>query len=354
MTNAVSIAQQGSNNTTFRNRIINGAMTISQRNGTSSVSVAATGSQYTLDRYECIANTGGTYSAQQITTAPAGFSYSLGLTVTGTSTPSAGHQYTVEQYIEGYNIADINFGTANAKATTLSFWVYTSLTGTYSVALLGGSTSYVSNYTVSSANTWTQITVAVPAQTGGSSWNTTNGRGLSIYWDLGSGSTLQTSTLNAWQSGTYTRSTTANTWISNSGATFYITGVQLEAGSTASPFENRSYGVELALCQRYFWNYTGQAVGAFATGQCISGTVARIVLKYPVPMRTSPTISYTGALIVTNSSASGLSVTAFGSNYGGANSLMFDAVVASGLGAGNATIMANTNSSDAFSVTAEL
>ena len=254
MTLAVNIAQGGANNVTMRNRIINGAMVVSQRNGTSSVTINSAAWTYTVDRFCCLGQgSDGVYTVQQSSTAPAGFVNSLLITVTtADSSIGAGQIYTLRQTIEGYNIADLNWGSANSQPTTLSFWVRSSVTGTFSGCLNNeGTASYPFTYTINSANTWEQKTITVTGPTSGT-WGSTNSNGIRITWSLGVGTTYS-GTANTWNYSTeYFAASSTTNLIATNGATFYITGVQLEAGTTASPFEYRQYGTELALCQRYY------------------------------------------------------------------------------------------------------
>jgi hypothetical protein len=292
MTNAVNIAQSGSNNQTMRNRIINGAMMIDQRNAGATVA-APTDGQLVLDRFAMFrVNSAGVYSVGQSSTAPTGFTNSMLCTVTtADASVSAGDYYLFYQAIEGYNVADLGFGTANAKTVTVSFWVRSSVTGTYAVSIRQGSgaRAYVTTYVVNSANTWEQKTVTIPGDTS-STWNKTNGAGLILSWDLGSGSNY-TTTANSWQSGNYFKASGCVDWISTSGATFYITGVQLEEGTAASPFENRLVTTELSLCQRYFYMHAARAVGApVGNGSFYTSGTAYAVVKLPVTMRTTPSL----------------------------------------------------------------
>jgi hypothetical protein len=300
MTLAVNIAQSGSNNVTFRNKIINGAMVIAQR-GTS-FTPGANASAFTLDRWEYNAfSTTGAYSVAQSSTVPNGnFTYSSLLTVTATVAPSGTDYYFYQTKIEGYNIADLGWGTADAKAATVSFWARSSITGTYSFHLInaGISLSYVATFTIASANTWQYVTLTIPGPTTGT-WNTTNGVGIYAGIDLGQGSSRQT-TANTWSSGaSFYCGTSSNVqWINNSGATFYITGVQLEAGTTASPFEYRQYGTELALCQRYCVNYNSANASStyfrYGVGEVENAPNASQIIQFIVPMRVGPTITTTG------------------------------------------------------------
>ena len=237
----------------FRNRIINGDCRIDQRNNGASVTPATgTYNNYCVDRFPFSTDGGGRVTAQQSSITPAGFPFSLGLTVqTADAAIAAGDQYWLEHRIEGNNFADLAFGSASAQTFTLSFWVRSSVTGTYSVAFRNnaGNRSYVAAYTVNAANTWEQKTITVAGDTTGT-WVATNGIGIGILFDLGSGSTFN-GTAGSWQTANLYRTSGSVNWISNAGATFYITGVQLEAGSVATPFERRDYGRELAMCQRY-------------------------------------------------------------------------------------------------------
>jgi hypothetical protein len=254
MTNAVNIAQIGSNNTTFRNRIINGAMVIDQRNAGAVISSLGAVTTYIVDRFFYQSGNAGRFSAQQnagTVTPPAGFTKYLGFTSLGANSPAASDYGIASQAIEGLNITDLGWGTASAATITISFWVRSSITGTQSIALVNVASvrSYSQTYTINSANTWEQKTITVPGDTSGT-WATDNTTGIYLRFPLATGSSNLT-TAGVWNA-TNSNGATGTTAISaTSGATFYITGVQLEAGTTASPFEYRSYGTELALAQRY-------------------------------------------------------------------------------------------------------
>ena len=305
MTLAVNIAQGGSNNVTFRNRIINGAMVIDQRNA--GAATANTINSYTLDRWIVNQSTTGKIIIQQnagSVTPPVGFTYYLGVTSQSAYSVAAGDYYILYQRIEGYNIADLAWGTASAKSVTLSFQVYSSLTGTFGGALTnnGQSRSYPFTYTISSANTWTTISVTIAGDTSGT-WLTTNGIGIGVYFGLGVGSTYS-GTAGVWAGSVYASATGATSVVGTNGATFYITGVQLEAGTTASPFEYRQYGTELALCQRYLPVYQGSNggnAGVVGSGMAINTTQALINYIFKVTPRTPPT-----GLTVTSSYFSGV------------------------------------------------
>jgi hypothetical protein len=299
MTNAVNIAQSGSNNQTMRNRIINGAMTIDQRNNGAAVAFSS-GSALAADRFQGYNQNTGAYTIQQVADAPAGFKYSDKITTTTAgSTGTADWTSFVQHKIEGFNIADLGAGTSSPQPITLSFWVKSSLTGTMPVTFGNDvDRTYATTYTINAANTWEQKTITLTLPTSGT-WNSTNGRGLLITWGLGSGSTYTTSTLNSWQNldGLYfTSGAVAVGGTLN--ATWQITGVQLEEGTAASPFENRLYGTELQLCQRYFWQLGGLNTGNEgvlfpqpANPPSSSGGMP-ILFKNPVPMRTAPDVTF--------------------------------------------------------------
>ena len=251
--------QNTSPKTGFVNRIINGDMRIDQRNAGASVTPFTAAVTYSVDRWGFYNSTStNRFSAQQnagSVTPPAGFTNYLGFTVTSAYTPSGSDEQFTYQIIEGFNVADLGWGTANAQAVTVSFWVRSSLTGTHSGAVRnpnGYSRSYPFTFTVSAANTWERKTITIPGDTGGS-WNTNNLAGIQIGFNLGSGSS-RLGTANVWDTSSiaFTGATGSVQVSATNGATFYITGVQLERGSVATTFEFRSIGQELDLCQRYY------------------------------------------------------------------------------------------------------
>jgi hypothetical protein len=253
MTNAVNIAQTGTINSSWRNRIINGAMVIDQRNAGASITPAS--QQYALDRWICGLTQASKYTVQQnagAVTPPVGFTNYSGITSTSAYSVASGDIFYYEQRIEGFNVADLGFGTANASLITISFWVRSSLTGTFGGALrnVNNTLSYPFNYSIPVANTWTQISIVVAGPTTGT-WNTTNSVGLRVTFALGGGSTYS-GTAGSWSASEFYTATGAVSVVGTSGATFYITGVQLEKGSTATPFDYRGIGQELSLCQRYY------------------------------------------------------------------------------------------------------
>jgi hypothetical protein len=241
--------------TGFKNRIINGAMVIDQRNAGASVATTVTGTPtYTLDRFAYQSSQASKYTVQQnaaAVTPPTGFLNYLGVTSTSAYSVLTGDYFLLRQPIEGFNTADLGFGTASASTVTLSFWVRSSLTGTFGGSLGNGSRSYPFSYAISVANTWEQKSVTIAGDTSGTWVGATNGTGMILAFSLGMGSTYS-ATAGAWAAGNYLSATGATSVVGTNAATFYITGVQLEKGSTATSFDYRPYGTELALCQRYY------------------------------------------------------------------------------------------------------
>jgi hypothetical protein len=298
LTNALAEVSGGTGTTTgyygFKNRIINGAMVIDQRNA--GASVTPTADAYTLDRWDAGMSQASKMTIQQSSTVPAGFSKSLSMTVASAYTPSASEWFGLYQKIEGFNSADFGFGAAGASTVTISFWVRSSIAGSYGFSLSNSTQnrSYPVLYTVNSANTWEQKTITIAGDTSGTWVGATNGIGLLCLWSLGAGSSyLQTA--NAWGTGLGLGTTGQTNWITNAGATFYITGVQLEKGNTATSFDYRPYTTELQLCQRYFYSIvaTTNQYG-IGSGVLYNSTNAYVIINYPVTMRTFPTFTYSG------------------------------------------------------------
>ena len=269
MTLAVNLAQGASNNVTFRNKIINGAQVIDQRNAGAAVTGINGAGTYITDRWKSMAvnswaGSSFAFTGQQnrgSVTPPAGFSNYLGVsTTTAAATPPATATFDLTQVIEGYNIADLAWGSASAKSVTLSFWVYSNLTGTFGGSICNSAYNrfYIFSYSVTTANTWTQISVTIAGDTSGT-WLTTNGIGMNVSFSLGAGSSMVT-TAGSWGATTYGGVTGQQQICASTSNYFYITGVQLEAGTTASPFEYRQYGTELVLCQRYYEKTYDQSV----------------------------------------------------------------------------------------------
>jgi len=270
----------------MKNRIINGAMVIDQRNAGASVTNIS-GGVYCVDRWKAYGSVASKYTVQQnagSVTKPLGFPNYLGVTSSSAYSVAAGDIFVIQQLIEAYNVSDLGWGTANAKTVTLSFQVYSSLTGTFGGSINNdtGSRSYPFSYSIPVANTWTAISVTIAGDTTGTWNNNNNSASITLSLGLGVGSTYS-GTAGSWGSTTYYSSTSATSVVGTNGATFYITGVQLEVGSIATGFEYRQYQQELALCQRYY-----AKLNALAT----TGSPA-VSISFPTIMRTSPTNTVT-------------------------------------------------------------
>ena len=273
--------------TGFKNRIINGAMVIDQRNAGASITPA--NGQYSVDRWQCASTAASKFTAQQnagSVTPPAGYINYLGLTSTSAYSVLSTDSLIILQRIEGLNTSDLAWGTANAATLTLSFWVRSSLTGLFSGSLTNSAANraYAFSYTILAANTWEQKSITIVGDTSGT-WLTTNGIGIALAFNLGTGSSYL-GTTGVWNAGTTFGATGQVNIVGTSGATFYVTGVQLEKGSTATAFDYRPYGTELSLCQRYFQIYAGMTIEGYA-----SGTQLRLTTMFPLPveMRAAPT-----------------------------------------------------------------
>jgi hypothetical protein len=279
--------------TGFKNRIINGAMAISQRNGTSTITPA--NGDYGVDRWTFGLAQSSKLTSAQTTTAPAGFNFSTLITSSSSYTPLTNDLFRFTQLIEGFNFADLGFGTANAKTFTLSFWVRSSLTGTIGGSLQNNDNdrSYPFTYTINAANTFEYKTVTVAGDTTGTWVGATNGIGLYVNFSMGAGSG-RLGTAGSWQAAGYYGATGQTNLVATSGATWYITGVQLEVGSTATSFDYRPYGTEMILCQRYYIDASYPNTGATLafSSNVTNGNPYFVSFTYPVRMRASPTLTW--------------------------------------------------------------
>jgi hypothetical protein len=289
---------------TMKNRIINGGMVIDQRNAGAS----GTANGYTVDRWQyfgAVASKGTWQQNAGSVTPPTGYKNYLGFTSSSSYTVGASENFQIAQYIEGYNSADLGFGAAGASTVTLSFWVRSSLTGTFGGALLNSAAnrSYPFTYTISVANTWEQKSVTIAGDTSGT-WLTTTGVGIQVNFGLGVGSTYS-GTAGAWAGTLYLSATGATSVVGTNGATFYITGVQLEVGSAATSFDYRHYGTELALCQRYYEKTYSQGVvpgtstesnvewaGTSFQSLASTGTFQAQLRPFKVVKRAAPTMTF--------------------------------------------------------------
>ena len=345
----------------LKNRIINGEMVIDQRNAGASVTVSASGVA-SVDRFTgyCQQATGA-FTMQQSTTVPTltsgAFTNSLLFTVTNTTAPGSTNRVLLRQIIEGLNVADFGWGTSSATSITLSFWVRSSIIGTYGVGFINSAEnrSYVGTYTINSANTWEQKSITVAGDITGT-WLTNNSNGIRVAFDLGSGSSFNASSSGTWVAQEACRTSSCVNWQQNSGATFYITGVQLEVGSTATPFERRLYNQELANCQRYYYKVTGDNYGS---AFCDSTTGALGSTPFQVQMRIAPTAletSGTAAHYAIRRSAGTNTTCNAVPTFNTATPFVGESVfsVASGLTAGQGVIFRSLSSSSYLAWSAEL
>ena len=344
----------------FKNRIINGAMVIDQRNA--GASFTPTNGAYGLDRFIYSVSQTSKITSQQSTTAPTGFSNSTLITSSSAYSISASDSFWFGQRVEGFNTADLGWGTANAQTVTLSFWVRSSLTGTFGGAINNSAfnRSYPFSYTISVANTWEQKTITITGDTSGTWIGATNGIGLTVAFSLGTGSTFS-STAGAWAAGGYVSVTGATSVVGTNGATFYITGVQLEKGSTATSFDYRPYGTELALCQRYYYRKNaGNSSEHIAVLQAFgsAGSYGKL-LDLPVTMRANATCSVSSASHFTPQNTVGANTTAFSGlgSFASSNTSIVQVggfTGSSGLAAGNASVFTFNTASGWIDASAEL
>jgi hypothetical protein len=357
MTQAAQLAQYGSNNVglSFKNRIINGAMTIDQRNAGASITPTVSGT-FTVDRWVCGLTQASKYSAQQSSTVPTGFGFSLAITSTSAYSVLTGDAFLLQHKIEGFNTADLNWGTANAKTITISFWVRSSLTGTFGGSLQNSAQNraYPFTYTISVANTFEYKTVTIAGDTSGTWVGATNGVGLVLNLGLGCGATFS-GTAGAWAGSNFFSATGAVSVVGTSGATFYITGVQLEVGSVATSFDYLPYGTGLMLCQRYYYRATtGTLFNQLAFCNIRTTTSHYAFLQLPVTMRANPSsVDYGGIGVISawGAGVTGLSsLTLANAAYGaGTTQVLLDAVTAGAVGTvGQISFLLGNNSTTGF------
>jgi len=329
MTNVTGINYDG-----FKNRLINSAMVIDQRNA--GAVTTPTNTLYTLDRWQFVGTQTSKLTVQQnagAVTPPTGFTKYLGVTSSSAYSVLSGDAFVIQQVIEGFNIADLGWGTASASTVTLSFRVYSSLTGTFggSIRNSAANRSYPFTFTISSSNTWTTINVTVAGDTTGT-WSTDNTGGIAIGFSMGTGSTFS-GTANAWAGATYYSATGATSVVGTNGATFYITGVQLEKGSTATSFDYRPYGTELALCQRYTLKYNTDGLSYAVIGNGFSANTTGILISLPLPvqMRTTPTVTASTLMVQDGVTVTAVTSITVVTNQTNSQNGYIQVVVASGL-----------------------
>jgi hypothetical protein len=304
----------------FKNRIINGAMVIDQRNNGAS---GSTQNGFSVDRWQMLASVASKYTYQQNAgsiTPPVGFSNYLGVTSSSAYSVGASEIFGVLQQVEGLNVADLAWGTASAATITVSFWVRSSLTGTFGgvVRNSGNDRSYPFSYTISAANTWEYKTITIAGDTTGT-WLTTNGIGIRLLFSIGAGSTIS-GTAGAWAAANYSSATGATSVVGTNGATFYITGVQLEKGIVSTPFDFRPYTTELQLAQRYYAkiNSSGGGFNILASGTASTTSSVGALVTFPVTMRAAPTVFSSANVILADGAVSN-AVTSIGTVFAGNN-----------------------------------
>ena len=272
-----------------RNLVINGAMQVAQR-GTSFTPATEFG--YTLDRYiTFFTNTGSVNLTQETSSPPEGHTTYARITSTGAASVTGRNLFS--QIVEGQNLAPTKWGYSDAKDVTISFWVRSSLTGDFGFAVNATTQNrcIVMKYNIASANTWEHKTLLIPATTSGDFGLTSSGRGCWLFWDLGTSSANEYGTTDTWvDSSTKYTATNVQQLITVSGATLDITGVQLEVGTVATPFEHRSYGDELARCQRYYYRIGGGSLyNHYGVAVAYDADALRLNIPFAVSMRSIPT-----------------------------------------------------------------
>ena len=339
-----------------RNKVINGAMVIDQRNAGASVTPASTPT-YTIDRWNFQYTANSKFSTQRSTTVPSGFTNSMLVTSLSAYSVGSGDIFLVQQSIEGFNIADLAWGTASAATVTLSLWVRSSLTGTFGGALLNGAQnrSYPFTYAISSANTWEKKSITIAGDTTGT-WATDNSSGIRVTFGLGGGATYS-GTAGEWVAAAKYTATSAVSVVGTNAATWHVTGVQLEKGSTATDFEYRGIGEELALCQRYCTKIAPTTTGAgVGTGFARTTTTMYAARDLPVHMRTTPTLAFSSATdFQIQYLGSVITTTAMAASELSADTIAFQATVGSAaLTAGQGMYLRDLNGGATIIASAEL
>ena len=341
-----------------RNLIINGAMQIAQRND--DFQPPASG-DYTLDRFQAYMSSADAYDVQRVTDTPSGqgFKHSLKVTSNAATSVGADGYYYLGQKIEGNNWVQMGYGASGAKKCTVSFWVKSSLAGTHSGILKNSAQdrSLAFEYTISSANTWEYKQITIAGDTSGT-WLTGSGIGVWVYFSMGVGTTYGTGTANTWEAANLVGTTGSVDLVATSGATWFITGLQVEQGEKATPFEHRSIGDEFARCQRYYCHYghpftgvtVGQRVGA---GFVTAPTQAHMILPTGAgKMRANPTPDHNDVEI--NDAATNKTISNFGTVTAYNGHVHMTMNTPSGLNEGRACNIRFSSTSGNFFLNAEL
>jgi hypothetical protein len=315
-------------------------MVIDQRNA--GASITPTISTYSVDRWYAYISAASKFSVQQnagAVTPPEGFTNYIGITSTSAYAINSGDYFGVSQAIEGFNTADLGWGTANAKPITLSFWARSSLTGTFSVSIRNYglyNRGYAATYTINAANTWEYKTITIAGDTSGTWTGGTNNGSLICSWGVGTGSTYSFAA-NSWQSNNVIAATGTVSVVGTSGATFYLTGVQLERGTVATPFEFRSIGQEFSLCERYYEVQNVDVSMPFPAICYANGVTAVAYTRFRTKKRAAPSVTYSGAARMV-----------FPSNIGGSSGTLIANVINTDATQTNSTTTISTASAGWF------
>jgi hypothetical protein len=335
----------------MKNRIINGEFKVSQYNGTSAVTPTA--DAYVIDRFKLQVSQASKLTFQQnagSVTPPAGFSYYAGITTATAYSIGSGDYFNLFQWIEGLNVTDLGWGTANAKTVTVSFQVRSSLTGTFGGVIKNydNSRSYPFTYSIPVASTWTTISITIAGDTGGT-WNTSSTSNIGIQFGLGVGSTYS-GTAGSWASANYISATGAVSVVGTASATWYMTGLQFEVGSSATGFEYVNYQTSLANCQRYYVQFLGNNIyESLASGMSSTTQDGFVVVALPVTMRSNPTLSYsTVSLLRWSELANAYNGTALGMDKASPKTPFIYISVASGMTSYRAGFITANNSTSAY------
>lgn len=370
MSNARELSQVTNITESYKNKIINGAMVIDNYN--QGVSVTPTGSSnFFIDRWGAYLSTSNKFSVRQMNardtsasnyeanSAPPGFVNSIKITSSSAYSIPSGDIYGFAQAIEGFNIQDLNFGTANAIPVMISFWAKSSLTGQFGVFLKNGGVFgggfdnlfYTTSYTINAANTWEYKTILITPPTSGS-WAVNSNAGLCLAFSLGAGATY-TGGSASWGSTFYNQPSGSVNLVATNGATLYITGVQVEKGTVATEFDFRSIGQELELAQRYAFRYSAAGnidnYAPFGIGRYYGTNAVQLFIKFPVTMRYPPgTIIVGGSLVANDLGFGAQALTSIVLNERAYDGATITGSTTTGVTAGNATTVYSDNASNAY------
>jgi hypothetical protein len=304
MTKARDLSQVPNASLGFKNRIINGAMMINQRNlGTTTANQSADDAFISVDRWKVLSDQSGgsrTFTLQQSTQKPSGFTNSVLATMGGSGSLTTTSGFGFFQPIEGNNLSDLNWGTSSAQPLTVSFWVNCSVTGALPLLIIipeAGFAYYGTTYTVNAANTWEYKTITIPGSTT-YGFTVNNDAGIQVMFGFGATGGREATVVNTWSNDNpgFRKGgiTGVQRLIETAGATFYVTGVQVEKGYTATSFDYIPYGTELSLCQRYYWQIINtEATGnGFYAASPFATSNYRLTVPFPTTMRATPSVTF--------------------------------------------------------------